>query len=92
MTQKLVSALSDLEEIKGNSKQVKSLLKKIVKENMEGEERTLIGYLIQPETSLGRSKVIDLEIPLDKMQIRYVEHRTLKTKSTIFYWPNLELS
>ena len=51
--------------------------KKISKTLLEGEERTLIGYLSKVELKVGRSTVIDLELPKDKYRIRQVDHRTI---------------
>jgi hypothetical protein len=57
-------------------------IKKLVKEAYKGEERTLVGYLVQTETGFGRSTVIDLEAEKgDKPdwdgRLRQVDHRTL---------------
>lgn len=57
-------------------------MKKLLKEKMKGEERTLIGYTIKLEPEWGRSMVVDLECT-DKNakggrdNIRQVDHRTL---------------
>lgn len=48
-----------------------------------GEERTLIGYLLSTEAKMGRSQVVDLELPVKDganpvlSRIRQVDHRTL---------------
>lgn len=54
-----------------------SELKKLSKELVLGEERTLIGYLQQTEPKLGRTKVVDLEVPSGEYNSRLVDHRTL---------------
>lgn len=52
-------------------------------DKQSGENRTLIGYLIETENGFGRSNVIDLDIDKDisgsspKYRIRQVDHRTL---------------
>jgi hypothetical protein len=51
-------------------------LKKLAKEAMRGEERTLVGYLVNTEPKMGRSTVIDLETK-DTHKLRQVDHRTL---------------
>ena len=62
-------SLSEAEAIKA--------LKKVSKNLLEGAERTLIGYLSEVEAKVGRSIVIDLELPTDKYRIRQVDHRTI---------------
>lgn len=57
-------------------------MKKLIKEAFKGEERTLVGYLINTETGFGRSTVIDLEAdkgsnPEYDGRLRQVDHRTL---------------
>ena len=57
-------------------------MKKIIKDAFDGEERTLVGYLISTETGFGRSLVIDLEEqrgdkPDWDARLRQVDHRTL---------------
>lgn len=58
-------------------------MKKLIKDAFDGEERTLVGYLISTETGFGRSMVIDLEADTSKStsewdsRIRQVDHRTL---------------
>lgn len=51
-------------------------LQKIVNKAYKGENRTLVGYLINTQTGFGRSQVIDLEIE-DGYNVRLVDHRTL---------------
>ena len=64
-------------------------LKKKIKSIMLGEKRVLVGYLLDTETNLGRSSVIDLNIELipgqptfnragQKYNERLVDHRTIK--------------
>jgi hypothetical protein len=52
-------------------------LKKLAKEAMKGEERTLVGHLVEAEPTMGRSSVIDLQIPKGSHNLRQVDHRTL---------------
>jgi hypothetical protein len=54
-------------------------LSKIAKEAMKGEERNLKGYLINIEPKMGRSSVIDLEIPKGEHNVRLIDHRTLNS-------------
>ena len=62
--------------------------KKLAKDLMLGEERTLIGYLLDGEPKLGRSQVVDLEEHFEnfnrkkakedvKHTKRLVDHRTI---------------
>lgn len=51
-------------------------MKKALKEKMAGEERILIGYVIQRDIALGRTRVRDLEQPADD-SVRQVDHRTI---------------
>jgi hypothetical protein len=48
----------------------------LAKDLLAGEERTLIGYLVDVEPKMGRSQVIDLEATGDH-RLRLVDHRTL---------------
>lgn len=54
-------------------------LKKYSKEILTGAERTLVGYLIGSEPKLGRSQVIDLEIPAGTHNIRQIDHREIQS-------------
>jgi hypothetical protein len=54
-------------------------LKKIAKQAMLGEERTLIGYLVSAEPKMGRSTVVDLNIPKGSHNLRQIDHRTLQS-------------
>lgn len=53
----------------------------VVKEAYKGEERTLTGRMVQVETGLGRSQVIDLSIEKKEgsydNRLRQVDHRTI---------------
>lgn len=53
-------------------------LKKLAKQLLIGENRTLIGHLDRTEPKLGRSTVTDLEIPIDQHRQRLVDHRTIQ--------------
>lgn len=64
-------AIANKGTIKSNSE-----MKKALKEQMKGEERTLIGYVVSRDVALGRTMVRDLEQP-DGDAIRLVDHRTL---------------
>lgn len=54
-------------------------LSKIAKQAMLGEERTLVGYLINAEPKMGRSTVVDLDIPVGQHNLRLCDHRTLNS-------------
>lgn len=61
---------------KGEFKQAK--LNKFIKEEiMRGEKRTLVGYLLEMEPKMGRSQVIDLDIPISEHRERQVDHRSI---------------
>ena len=53
----------------------------VVFEKQHGESRTLRGIMLKVENGLGRSNVIDLDLPLaDKAnRMRQVDHRTLQS-------------
>lgn len=70
----IAAALAELDELPSK----KTALNKLAKSMMAGEERTLVGYLASTEPKMGRSVVIDLEIPADKHRPRLVDHRTIK--------------
>lgn len=53
-------------------------LKKLAKQLLIGENRTLIGHLDRTEPKLGRSSVTDLEIPIGEHRQRLVDHRTIQ--------------
>ena len=75
--EKLLKAIkSDREKYLSEAEIIKAL-KKVSKTLLEGAERTLIGYLSKVEAKVGRSIVIDLELPTDKYRIRQVDHRTI---------------
>ena len=71
---KQVDAKAVLERLKA-SKVATTI--KAAKMLLEGNERTLVGYLLSTEPKMGRSQVIDLEIDPSKHRIRLVDHRTL---------------
>ena len=48
----------------------------LAKDLLAGEERTLVGYMLDVEPKMGRSQVIDLEAEGDH-RLRLVDHRTL---------------
>ena len=52
-------------------------MKRLSKEILKGQERTLVGYLVNTEAKMGRSTVVDLEIPKGQHNLRQVDHRTL---------------
>lgn len=49
--------------------------KKLLKEGMAGEPRTLIGYSLETETGMGRTLVVDLEA--EGHNVRQIDHRTI---------------
>ncbi len=49
----------------------------LARELLVGQERRLVGYLVSSEPKLGRSVVVDLEVPEDSHNIRLVDHRTV---------------
>lgn len=52
----------------------------VVFEKKGGEERTLHGFMVQRNNNLGRSNVIDLDLPAnDANKLRQVDHRTIKS-------------
>jgi hypothetical protein len=64
-------AIANRGEIKSNKE-----LKKLLTESMKGEPRTLVGYTVSRDVSLGRSMVVDLEQTGDD-RIRQVDPRSL---------------
>lgn len=61
--------------------------RKFARDLLAGEQRELVGYLYKLEPKLGRSMVIDLEIPAGKHNIRMVDHRTVLSviyKNTLY--------
>lgn len=58
-------------------KALQSAVQKALREGLKGEERTLTGTLVQVDTDLGRSKVVDLAIAPDKHRLRLVDHRSI---------------
>ncbi|MCK6513108.1 hypothetical protein L6R29_24525 [Myxococcota bacterium] len=61
----------------GDPKVFEKHLGEAIKRGIHGEERTLVGYLIQTEPKMGRSQVIDLEAPTAAQRIRLIDHRTI---------------
>lgn len=51
--------------------------RRLAKELLEGEERVLVGYLVDAQPRLGRSMVIDLDVEAGEHAIRMVDHRTI---------------
>ena len=54
-----------------------SALRQLSENLLLGEERTLTGYLVHTEPKLGRSQVVDLEVPTGQHNLRLVDHRTI---------------
>jgi len=46
---------------------------------LHGEHRTLVGYLLHTEPKMGRSQVVDLEVPKGTFNKRLIDHRTLES-------------
>lgn len=74
---KLLNAIKDEEGNPLSFEEMEKGLKKLSKHLMEGEQRTLIGHLYSIEPEMGRSQVVDLEIPRGTYRIRLVDHRTI---------------
>lgn len=54
--------------------------KKLVKQVMTGDQRTLVGFLVNCEPTLGRSRVVDLDLPRDAPdRTRLVDHRSIES-------------
>ena len=70
----IVSTLQELDEIPDK----KTELNKLAKSMLAGSERRLVGYLASTEPKMGRSTVVDLEVPTNKHRLRLVDHRTVK--------------
>ena len=56
----------------------KKSITEFTKDLLTGENRTLVGYLINSEPMTGRSTVIDLEVAIDKHRLRQVDHRSIQ--------------
>ena len=69
----LVSSLSSTDTTAMGAKALKDFAKELLK----GEERTLVGYMVEPQTALGRSRVVDLNVPAGQHNLRLVDHRTI---------------
>lgn len=52
-------------------------LKKHLKSLLVGEERILVGHLINSEAKLGRSSVVDLNIAKGQHNVRLIDHRQI---------------
>lgn len=50
----------------------------VIFDKANGEERTLVGYLLNTENLMGRSNVIDLAITSGN-PLRQIDHRTIKS-------------
>ncbi|WP_373480636.1 hypothetical protein [Geminocystis sp.] len=74
---KLLTAIKDEEGNPLTYEQIEKNLKTISKELNKGEERTLIGYLLEINNEMGRSSAIDLEIERGKNRLRQIDHRTI---------------
>lgn len=74
---KLLGALKNQKGEYLSCEEIEKALKNISKEAIAGEERTLVGYLLNVEPKMGRSVAIDLEVPFDRHRIRQIDHRTL---------------
>jgi hypothetical protein len=46
-------------------------------EKADKSERILVGHLVSIEAHLGRTKVIDIEIPLGENNLRLIDNRTI---------------
>jgi len=72
------SVAEQLQNLEDETKERPRKLARFAKELLKGEERVLVGYLVQAEPALGRSTVVDLEVENGRHNIRQVDHRTLK--------------
>ena len=71
------SVIEKLSKVQISSLGSNKELKKLSKQLMLGEERTIVGYLIHTEPKMGRTSVVDLEIDPKKYRLRLVDHRTI---------------
>lgn len=74
---KLLGAIKDQKGNLLSQKEIEKALTKVSQEAIQGDERTLIGYLLKLEPKMGRSTVIDLECPVERNRLRLVDHRTI---------------
>lgn len=74
---KLLTAIKDEEGNPLTYEQIEKNLKTISKDLNKGEERTLIGYLLEINNEMGRSSAIDLEIERGQNRLRQIDHRTI---------------
>lgn len=77
-TSELTEAIEGLLDRKGRKRDLKKDASALAKKMIKGEERELVGYLLRTEPKMGRSLVVDLEVPIDEHRIRLVDHRTLQ--------------
>ena len=56
----------------------KKSITEFTKNLLTGDNRTLVGYLVNSEPMMGRSTVIDLEVAIDKHRLRQVDHRSIQ--------------
>ncbi|PSF37826.1 hypothetical protein C7H19_07530 [Aphanothece hegewaldii CCALA 016] len=74
---KLLAAIKDKKGNPLSHLEIEKALSKVSQEAIQGEERTLVGYLLKVEPKMGRSTVIDIECPVERNRIRLVDHRTI---------------
>lgn len=74
---KLLTAIKDEEGKPLSYEEIEKNLQKISKDLNKGEERTLIGYLLEINNEMGRSIAIDLEIEKKQNRLRQIDHRTI---------------
>jgi len=71
------SLLERLQNVKISDLGSETELKKLAKDMVKGELRTMVGHLNHSEPRMGRSSVTDLEIPVGQHRNRLVDHRTI---------------
>lgn len=74
---KLLKAIKDEQGNPLTYEEIEKNLQKISKDLNKGEERTLIGYLLEVNNEMGRSTAIDLEIEKGQNRLRQIDHRTI---------------
>lgn len=74
---KLLKAIKDEKGNPLSYEEIEKNLSKISKDLNKGEERTLIGYLLEVNNEMGRSTAIDLEIEKGQNRLRQIDHRTI---------------
>ena len=75
--EKLLNAIRDEQGNLLDAQDIENKLTEISRELTKGEERTMIGYLLELNTLMGRSLVIDMEISPEQNRIRQIDHRTI---------------